>query len=887
MTSNSSKKEAATLMDLLSHHDELFIYNAYSSLLGRAPDPEGMLYYLKRLRAGVSKTEVLSQLRLSKEGKSRQVAVTGLDKAIQRHSWLKIPVLGSILQLLGVGQRPNAPKKMSAVNDETYAVTEASNREWAQGRGEIACALRPISQLELNVDEENSWESLGQDPYFHFVVEGENEVLPGWYCIDLCIFSESKNSIAKFYLDTGYGFNETETVVLPYGKNESVSRIFVTEKPILAIRFDPKEASGKFQVDALQLTSISSQQAVQGMSGRVAEKHAAYKDMSREDVVTVVEAVARVDRKPFMKYLGTLYSGTYQSQQFSIDYAEWIEEVEQADQPTSDVALATIEKLANKPLISIIMPVYNTPEVYLRACIESVRAQSYPHWELCIADDASPNTSVHAVLEEYQKLDTRIRVVFRKENGHISKTSNSALQIATGDFVALLDHDDVLPEHALYFIAVAINEHPIVQVLYSDEDKIDSQGVRFDPHFKSDWNPDLFFSQNYVSHLGVYRRELLVRINGFRTGVEGSQDQDLLLRCLPNISAEQIIHIPRVLYHWRAIEGSTALGSDEKDYTTLAGAKALNDYFKEHGPQGVQVHKGGVSNTYRVKYPVPKPAPLVSLLIPTRDRLNLVETCVRSILNKSDYKNFEILILDNGSVESETLQFFKAIQHEDGRVRVLRYDHPFNYSAINNFGVQHAKGILIGLINNDIEVISAGWLTEMVSQVCRSEIGCVGAKLYFENDTIQHAGVVCSIGGVAGHSHKYFPRAHPGYFSRLFLHQAMSAVTAACLLVRREVYEEVGGLDEVNLRVAFNDVDFCLKVREAGYRNLWTPYAELYHYESISRGTEDTPEKQARFQTEVIFMQKKWGSALESDPFYNPNLTRDREDFSIKSSVNM
>ncbi|MFT7749332.1 UNVERIFIED_CONTAM: glycosyltransferase family 2 protein, partial [Escherichia coli] len=484
------------------------------------------------------------------------------------------------------------------------------------------------------------------------------------------------------------------------------------------------------------------------------------------------------------------------------------------------------------------------------------------------------------VLREYEAKDKRINVVYRQQNGHISAASNSALEIAKGDFVALLDHDDALPEHALLFMAQAICAQPETQILYSDEDKLNGRGERFDPHFKSDWNPDLFFSQNYVSHLGVYRRNLLQRIGGFRLGVEGSQDQDLLLRCLPHVQADQIVHIPRVLYHWRAIEGSTALASGEKSYTTDAGIKALRDYFATQ-QAGVEVDAGLVPNTYRVRYPIPEPAPLVSLLIPTRDRRSLTETAVRSILEKSTYTNFEILILDNGSVEAETLEFFREIQLEDRRVKVLAYDFPFNYSAINNFGARHAKGTVIGLVNNDIEVINPEWLTEMVSQCLRPEIGCVGAKLYYSNDTVQHAGVILSLGDVAGHSHKHFPRNHPGYFHRLSLVQTLSAVTAACLLIRKEIFDLVSGLDEKNLKVAFNDVDFCLKVREAGYRNLWTPYAELYHYESISRGAEDSPEKIARFTQEVNFMKAKWTDYLERDPFYSPNLTKNREDFSI------
>lgn len=637
----------------------------------------------------------------------------------------------------------------------------------------------------------------------------------------------------------------------------------------------------------LDFHAIDAPTAEKAMRRRVAEKHPDFKNLTSQpdefgdqlienNQQNIPEAA---DLTP--ENLLTVYNETFDIRPGAIAYEQWIEQVEKAQLPTTEAVHSFLSSMDQPITISIIMPVYNTPEKYLRLCIDSVRVQSYPHWELCIADDKSPKPHVRKVLAEYQKIDPRIKVVYRKQNGHISRASNSALEIATGDYVALLDHDDALPEHALYFMAQVIAEHPDAQILYSDEDKIDIHGQRSDPHFKSDWNPDLFYSQNYVSHLGVYKRELLQRINGFRTGVEGSQDQDLLLRCLPHVKAEQIIHIPKILYHWRTLEGSTAMASGEKSYTTDAGIKALSEFFEKNGPEGIKIETGLVPNTYRVRWPIPNPAPLVSLLIPTRDRKTITEVAVRSILDKTTYANYEIIILDNGSVEQETLDWFAAIQQEDARVQVLRYDHPFNYSAINNFGAQHAKGSLIGLINNDVEVISPDWLTEMVSHALREDIGCVGAKLYYSNDTIQHAGIVIGIGGVGGHSHKYFGRNHHGYFSRLKLTQTVSGVTAACLIIRKSVFDQVDGLDEINLKVAFNDVDFCLKVREAGYRNLWTPYAELYHHESISRGTEDSPEKQARFQSEVEFMQAKWGEALKSDPFYSPNLTKDREDFTI------
>ena len=738
--------------------------------------------------------------------------------------------------------------------------------------------LVPANELASIEGAGKTWRSVGDDPFFTLTFE-PHPPQAGWSQIDIHLTLESKRGVAKFYFDTGSGFNESETICIPYFSDKPVRRIFRFERDVKAIRFDPKEKEGVFTVQACSFTPIADTAAFGSMLTHLASLQA-NAGTKPHDVFERLAQTAVEQNKPLWRVVQSSYSDTFSATGASIDYETWIEDMEAPSLPTAAQVQSALEAMTHKPLISIVMPTYNTPEALLRECIESVRSQSYPHWELCIADDSSPRPHVQAVLKSYEAQDERIRVVYRAENGHISRASNSALELAQGEYVALLDHDDTLPEHALYFMAQAINAQPDAQIMYSDEDKIDMSGKRFDPHFKSDWNPDLFYSQNYVSHLGVYKRDLLTRIGGFRAGLEGSQDQDLLLRCLPHVRHEQIVHIPRVLYHWRMVEGSTALASGEKSYTTEAGVRALKDYFAVVNP-GVRVEAGMVPNTYRVRWPIPDPAPLVSLLIPTRDRRALTETCVRSILDKSTYQNYEILILDNGSVEPETLAFFEQIQREDLRVRVLRYDHPFNYSAINNFGAQHAKGEILGLVNNDIEVISPEWLTEMVSHAVRPDIGCVGAKLYYSNDTIQHAGVICSIGGVAGHSHKFYPRSRPGYFSRLLLVQNLSAVTAACLLVRKNVFDEVQGLDDVNLKVAFNDVDFCLKVREAGYRNLWTPYAELYHYESISRGAEDSPEKIERFNGEVAFMLDKWGKSIGSDPFYNPNLSKTKEDFSL------
>jgi len=359
----------------------------------------------------------------------------------------------------------------------------------------------------------------------------------------------------------------------------------------------------------------------------------------------------------------------------------------------------------------------------------------------------------------------------------------------------------------------------------------------------------------------------------------------MILRASLHAEEKNILHIPWVLYHWRMWERSTALSPETKEYTEKASIKVLEDYLKAKGVEGAKVKRGKLPNTYRVIYPIPDPPPKVSIIIPTKDKINLLKNCVMSILKKTektDYPNYEILIIDNASTEEETFKFYDYLKKDFNNIRILEYNKPFNFSAICNFGVKNAKGELVLLLNNDTEVINREWLTEMVMHAIRPEIGCVGAKLYYPDGTIQHAGVILGLGGVAGHSHKHFPKDHPGYMKRLMIVQNVSAVTGACLMVKKDIYEEVGGMDEENLKVAFNDVDFCLKVREAGYRNLWTPYAELYHHESKSRGYEDTPEKIERFRREIEYMKKKWGKKLLKDPYYNPNLTLDREDFSIK-----
>ena len=560
------------------------------------------------------------------------------------------------------------------------------------------------------------------------------------------------------------------------------------------------------------------------------------------------------------------------------DYQVWIKKYDTLDAQAILRIRHDISDFAINPKISVIMPVYNVPLQFLEEAIRSVRDQLYENWELCIADDASTDLAVRPLLESYAQKDQRIKVIFRSENGHISAASNTALTLASGEFVALLDNDDLLPVHALYHVIKAIHANPDVALIYSDEDKINAIGERYDPYFKCDLNIELLLAQNMVSHLGVYRRDILEAVKGFRVGFEGSQDYDLVLRVLENVKSNQVVHLPHVLYHWRAIPGSTALASGEKSYTVNAAHKAVAEHLERTGRLSVVCSAPDAPSFNRVRYSLPVQLPFVSIIIPTRDRADLLDMCLNSVLRKSTYENYEIIVVDNGSVEEETEKLLDR-QPKD-RVRVIRDDSPFNYSRLNNLAVEKSNGNVICLMNNDIEVLTPDWLEEMLSFAMQPDIGCVGARLWYPDGRLQHGGVILGLGGVAGHSHKYLPKGAPGYFGRAVLHQSLSAVTGACLMVRREVYERNNGLDE-EFAVAFNDVDFCLRVRESGYRNVWTPCAEMIHHESVSRGQEDTPEKQARFKGEVDRMEARWGGILRKDTAYSPNLTLAHDDFSL------
>ena len=661
------------------------------------------------------------------------------------------------------------------------------------------------------------------------------------------------------------------------------------------IRIEPIQEPSLFQAtfSVLPTTQLGCLRLLRQWSGPSLDQSIATKPGSLK--AEIQKLAAQLYQRRSLRHRSWQKRATTKKQQKQKDpaYRTYINSIESQLKPNEEQVKRWLSMNPDAPLISIILPTYNTQSEHLRDCIGSIRNQLYPHWQLCICDDCSTLPHVRSILENYANIDERIIVHYREENGHICQASNDALALADGEYIALVDHDDLLPDDSLFWIANEILRNPQANLIYTDEDKVNEKGIRSSPHFKPAFNLDLLLSFNYISHLGVYRREIVQSVGGFRQGLEGSQDHDLALRVIFESSPNQIIHIPRVLYHWRIHSQSTASDPTSKDYTTEKGLLAIQNYLDKSQQRGYisATAECVAPNRFRCHWNLPDCEPSVELIIPTRDKAEILELAVRSILENTNYTNYKISIVDNQSREQKTANLFQDLQTEyPHKIRILHYNKPFNYSAINNAAAKLSKADILGLVNNDVEAINSDWLREMASHAYRPDVGCVGAKLFYSNDTIQHGGVIIGIGEVAGHSHKYFPRTSLGYTDRLNYTQQSSAVTAACLLVKRSVFNEVGGLNEQDLRIAFNDVDFCLRVHSRGYKNIFTPYAMLYHHESISRGTEDTPQKQERFLKEVNFMLNQYDVSnqgkLPSDLFYNPNLTGTHENFSLNLDLN-
>jgi glycosyltransferase involved in cell wall biosynthesis len=534
---------------------------------------------------------------------------------------------------------------------------------------------------------------------------------------------------------------------------------------------------------------------------------------------------------------------------------------------------------AYQPMISLLVPVYNVKARWLLEMIGSVRDQSYPNWQLCLVDDASSEVHIAKTLLEYAEKDSRIKVKINAVNQGIALTSMDAYRLAEGDFIGLLDHDDMISSDALYHYVAALNRTADIDFLYSDEDKIQLGGSHVQPFFKPDYSPELLESQNYICHFSVIRKTLMDEVGAFRPGYDGSQDHDLILRA--TAKARRIEHVAKVLYHWRKVPGSTAAVYDAKSYAWEAGRLAVADHVRKNDPQAT-VELGESKGTYRVVHSI-KGEPLVSIVIPFRDKPELLQGCIDTIISLSSDQNIEIVGINNGSESAETRAVMAQYQAADARIRFVDLDIPFNYSKLCNFGVTHARGEYLILLNNDIEITEPHWIENLLMHAQGDGVGAVGGKLYYPDGRIQHAGIVTGMVGAAGHPHKFFHKKAPGYYARLQVVSNVSAVTGAMLMVAKAKYQEVGGLDEENLAIAYNDIDFCLKLLSQGYRNIFTPYCQAIHQESASRGYEDSPEKIARLQRESAYFTDRWAEFLaKGDPYYNENLSLQSENFSLR-----
>ncbi|MGN8886371.1 glycosyltransferase family 2 protein [Blautia sp. HCP28S3_G10] len=539
------------------------------------------------------------------------------------------------------------------------------------------------------------------------------------------------------------------------------------------------------------------------------------------------------------------------------------------------------EKFEYQPKISIVVPLYKTPEKYLRQLVDTVKEQTYPNWELCLSDGSGENSPLTSFLKKLEAEDERIRVVYNEKQLQISENTNAGIEIATGDYIAFADHDDELTPHALFECVKALNKNRDIRLLYSDEDKMSMDGHKFfQPHFKPDYNPDLLCTVNYICHLFVVKREIIDKVGVFRSEFDGAQDYDFIFRCVEAVDPSEIYHITKILYHWRCHEDSTAENPESKTYAFEAGKRAIEEHYRRTGINA-EVLQGEFLGLYRTRF-IRDHDPLISIIIPNKDHIDDLKRCMDSIDQKSIYKNYEYIIVENNSTDEKTFQYYKELEAQNPKAHIVYWDREFNYSAINNYGVSFAKGEYILLLNNDTEIINEDCLEQLLGYCMRNDVGAVGARMYYEDDTIQHAGVVIGFGGIAGHCFVLQPRGTTGYCHRIICAQDYSAVTAACMLVKKSAFDEVGGLTE-ELAVAFNDIDFCMKLRQAGYLIVYNPYAELYHYESKSRGLEDTPEKVARFNKEMQIFERRWPDIMrDGDPYYNPNLTLKSQDFSLR-----
>ncbi|WP_422450370.1 MULTISPECIES: glycosyltransferase [unclassified Endozoicomonas] len=767
------------------------------------------------------------------------------------------PLAGEIQQIryqLNLLQYKKELSVMQGAAGKFIARTGALGR-WLDRQPEFS--LVPYSDVKP-ASGEYRWEATGKDPAF--MLKHSGAVLHGWYMLTVSVKGNLPQFHGKLYINDGEGMGEESAVYLPLHKGKAVKRVCYFPKPVKGLRFDPTEEIALFNVEALSFSKLTPGFARQLMLKKVSSFFPGdFSYLTRDELVK-------------------RYSLCFRHSSSDTNYSEWLQWYDESR--FHPIAIERrLAQLKSNVRFSIIIQIAGDERV-VPALVESLFAQVYRHFEVMIIAYGGNQPSALAIASQFEQYGIKCQVLTKTaDNG---EDLNSACQRASGEYLVVPDPALALSALALLSFAEAISSNasgllPII--VYGDQDRIDHKGMRHTPDFKSGWNPDLLLAQDYISDCIAIHRQALNGIGGFRSGITGYEVYDVVLRVCALANDQQVKRVPEMVSHRYS---SNRQGGEQKHSGNTA-IKVRKDYLATVKNVNAEVVYLENKRSYRVIWPLPI-EPLVSLIIPTRNGYEILKQCVDSILAKTSYRNFEILIIDNQSDCAQTLAYLDDISRHK-QVSVYRYDDVFNYSAINNFAVEKASGDVVGLINNDVEIINPDWLREMVSQAMRPDIGCVGAMLYYANDTIQHAGVISGLGGVAGHSHKHFRRGDAGFQNRLNCVQNLSAVTAAALLVKKAIYREVGGLDAENLLVAFNDVDFCLKVRQAGYRNLWTSFAELYHHESVSRGQDDTPEKKARFEQEYQFMKNKWAGKLASDPYYHPNLTQRREDFSLNFTV--
>lgn len=727
--------------------------------------------------------------------------------------------------------------------------------------------IHPIHDITVLNARKGQYKALSNTPRFE--LESETTFKGGWYYFEAALTNNNGNREANLYAVDKHG---QETVIpIPSNLRGSVREVIFIPHKTITLFWSPTASFGFFSQSTILLHKITWLESYIRRVFRIIFDYIRFKE--KHTVINTIKLVWEIFTNVQKAYNENAKERI--TRVVGKDYAVFIKKHSRLSKKQSRLIKNEIRDWESKLLFSFILLVDRYDVEKLTMTISSIQGQLYRYFELLILVEYDRLSQQE--LYELKMLirgETRFKLINIASSTQHTEKLNIALEKCSGDYIAIVEQSDIVHRNALYRVMQKIMVDSNVKIIYSDSDTIDENGNRSEPCFKPDWNPDLFYSCDYIGRMCFYYTQIVRKSGGFRSGYDGAEEYDMTLRLVVHLNTDEIAHIPKILYHQYRSSETKSFSPIGRIRDHDSGKRALQDLFNKTGSS---ILDGLEKTLYRVKYPLVDHLPLVSIIIPTRDRADILKVCIESVLEHTEYPNWEMIIIDNNSIQTQTHDYFEKIS-KDHRINVYPYNKPFNYSELNNFALKHAKGEILTLLNNDIEIISRGWLSEMVRHVLRPEIGVVGAKLLYPDRVVQHAGVIIGIGGVAGHGHKFISDDDPGYCHRAIAIQSISAVTGACLCVRRSVYTEVNGLDE-NLAVAFNDIDFCLKVREIGYRNLYTPYAKLIHYESISRGHDDTPKKHALFVKEFTYMKEKWGNKLLNDPAYNPNLTHDFENF--------